>query len=395
MPTSNYVTKISANKTSFWKNRKPFLGRLDMEITERCNNNCIHCYINLPTDDPEAEKKELSTQEIKNILKEAVSLGCMTVRFTGGEPLLREDFEELYVFARKQGLKVLVFTNATLIDEHMVDLFTAIPPLEKIEITVYGMKKNSYESVTRISGSFEAAWKGIKLLLERKIPFVVKGALLPDNKEEIAEFEKWAATIPWMDRPPSYSMFFDLRCRRDNIDKNRHIKNLRFSAKDGLKILTRRKDKYIKKMKEFCSKFMHPPGDKLFSCGAGCGGGCVDAYGYFQPCMMVRHPDCICDLKTVSLKNALTDFFPKIREMKSENLDYLGHCAKCFLKGLCEQCPAKSWMEHGTLDTSVEYLCEIAHIQARYMGLIKDDEKAWEVNNWKERIKNFCEKEAL
>ena len=395
MPTSNYVTKISANKTSFWKNSKPFLGRLDMEITERCNNNCIHCYINLPTDDPEAEKKELSTQEIKNILKEAVSLGCMTVRFTGGEPLLREDFEELYVFARKQGLKVLVFTNATLIDEHMVDLFTAIPPLEKIEITVYGMKKNSYESVTRISGSFEAAWKGIKLLLERKIPFVVKGALLPDNKEEIAEFEKWAATIPWMDRPPSYSMFFDLRCRRDNIDKNRHIKNLRFSAKDGLKILTRRKDKYIKKMKEFCSKFMHPPGDKLFSCGAGCGGGCVDAYGYFQPCMMVRHPDCICDLKTVSLKNALTDFFPKIREMKSENLDYLGHCAKCFLKGLCEQCPAKSWMEHGTLDTSVEYLCEIAHIQARYMGLIKDDEKAWEVNNWKERIKNFCEKEAL
>jgi len=376
MPTSNYVTKISANKTSFWKNRKPFLGRLDMEITERCNNNCIHCYINLPTDDPEAEKKELSTQEIKNILKEAVSLGCMTVRFTGGEPLLREDFEELYVFARKQGLKVLVFTNATLIDEHMVDLFTAIPPLEKIEITVYGMKKNSYESVTRISGSFEAAWKGIKLLLERKIPFVVKGALLPDNKEEIAEFEKWAATIPWMDRPPSYSMFFDLRCRRDNIDKNRHIKNLRFSAKDGLKILTRRKDKYIKKMKEFCSKFMHPPGDKLFSCGAGCGGGCVDAYGYFQPCMMVRHPDCICDLKTVSLKNALTDFFPKIREMKSENLDYLGRCAKCFLKGLCEQCPAKSWMEHGTLDTSVEYLCEIAHIQARYMGLIKDDEKA-------------------
>ena len=395
MPTSNYVTKISANKTSFWKNSKPFLGRLDMEITERCNNNCIHCCINLPVNDLQAKKKELSTQEIKNILKEAVSLGCMTVRFTGGEPLLREDFEELYVFARKQGLKVLVFTNATLIDEHMVDLFTAIPPLEKIEITVYGMKKNSYESVTRISGSFEAAWKGIKLLLERKIPFVVKGALLPDNKEEIAEFEKWAATIPWMDRPPSYSMFFDLRCRRDNIDKNRHIKNLRFSAKDGLKILTRRKDKYIKKMKEFCSKFMHPPGDKLFSCGAGCGGGCVDAYGYFQPCMMVRHPDCICDLKTVSLKNALTDFFPKIREMKSENLDYLGHCAKCFLKGLCEQCPAKSWMEHGTLDTSVEYLCEIAHIQARYMGLIKDDEKAWEVNNWKERIKNFCEKEAL
>jgi radical SAM protein with 4Fe4S-binding SPASM domain len=392
MQTGSYVTRISLNKASLWKNSKPILGRLDMELTERCNNNCVHCCINLPADDLEAKRRELTTEEIKKILQEAVSLGGMTVRFTGGEPLLREDFEELYVFARRQGLKVLIFTNATLITPHLADLFHRIPPLEKIEITVYGMKKSSYEAVTRVAGSYESAWQGIKLLLERKIPFVVKGALLPSNKNEIDEFEKWATKIPWMDKPPSYSMFFDLRCRRDDEKKNQRIRDLRLTPKEGLKILARRKDSYIKEMQEFCAKFMHPSGDKLFSCGSGIGGGCVDAYGYFQPCMMLRHPDCVYDLKSGSLKDALENFFPKIREMKAKNPEYLKRCARCFLKGLCEQCPAKSWMEHGTLDTPVEYLCEIAHLQARFLGLIKNNEKVWEVEDWRDRIQRLAGK---
>jgi len=369
------------------KNKQLLLARLDIELTERCNNNCLHCCINLPADDSCAKEKELSAEEIKNILKEAVSLGCLSVRFTGGEPLLREDFEELYVFARKSGLKVLLFTNATLITPHLADLFTRIPPLEKIEVTVYGMKKASYEGVTRVPGSFEAAWQGINLLLEKKIPFVVKSALLPSNKSEIDEFEKWASGIPWMDKPPSYSMFFDLRCR-GNSPKNELIRKLRFSPEEGLKILTRRKEKYIKGMQEFCSKFMHPSGGNLFSCGSG-HGGCVDAYGKFQPCMLLRNPECVYDLRKGSLKDALTGFFLKLRQMKAVNLDYLNRCAKCFLKGLCEQCPAKSWIEHGTLDTPVQYLCGVAHAQARYLGMVKEGEKAWEVADWRKRVDEF------
>src|SRR3989338_8038473 len=152
-----YVSRKIIGKTDLWKKTKPLLSRLDIELTERCNNNCLHCYINLPQDDLEAENKELSTDEIKDILKEAVSLGCLTARFTGGEPLLRMDFEELYLFARRLGLKVLLFTNAILVTHHLAELFSRIPPLEKIEVSVYGMKKTSYEAVTRVPGSFDSA----------------------------------------------------------------------------------------------------------------------------------------------------------------------------------------------------------------------------------------------
>lgn len=390
----DYFEKIESHKVSLWKGKSIPRGRLDIELTERCNNNCIHCYINLPADDQEAKARELSTNQLKDILEEAASLGYISVRFTGGEPLLREDFEELYIFARKLGLRVLIFTNATLISLHLADLFAHIPPLEKMGITVYGMKKKSYEAVTRNPGSYESAWRGINLLLEKQIPFFAKGAILPPTKDELDEFEAWASTIPWMYGCPSYSIAFDLRGRRDSEKKNRLIKGLRSSSKEALAVLTRRPEEYLKGRREFCSTFMKPEGDVIFSCGSALGSVCVDAYGYLLPCMSLKCPDLVYDLKNGSLKDALTDFFPHIREIKASNPEYLARCARCFLKGLCEQCPAKSWMEHGTLDTPVEHLCEVAHEQARYLGLIEDGENAWEVKDWKERIRNLPKTEA-
>jgi radical SAM protein with 4Fe4S-binding SPASM domain len=225
--------------------------------------------------------------------------------------------------------------------------------------------------------------------LEKKIPFVVKGAFLPSNKDEIKDFERWAKKVPGMDKPPSYALLLDFRCRQDK-SRNKLIRGLRLSPKEVLGVLTRHKRVYLKDKKDFCSKFMRPPGKLLLSCGAGKGSLCLDAYGILQPCMMLRHRQTVYHLKKGSLKEALEDFFPKLRRIRAVNPDYLRRCARCFLKGLCEQCPAKSYMEHGRLDTPVEYLCQVAHEEARFLGLVGEKENAWEVKNWQGRIKRFA-----
>ncbi len=370
------------------KRLAPRLGRLDIELTERCNNDCIHCCINLPAGDEAARIRETTTDRIKAILTEAASLGCLRVRFTGGEPLLRHDFEELYLFARRLGMRVIIFTNATLITPALADLLARVPPLAKIEITVYGMSAASYEAVSRSPGSFTRFRRGVELLLERNVPFILKSALLPPNRHEIDAFEAWCATIPWMDKPPSYSMFFDLRNRRDDEEKSRLIAAMRLSPEDGLAVLARDESGYRKTMREFAEKFMGPPGDILFRCGAG-RGLCIDAYGRAQPCMGLRAPKLSMDIAGCTSPSPLADAlesFASLGEMRATNPAYLMRCANCFLKGLCEQCPAKSWSEYGTPDTPVEYLCDIAHEQARFLGWLKDGESAWTVKAWRERI---------
>lgn len=375
---------------SLWKKRRPSLFTLDIELTERCNHNCIHCYINRPENDSKARSRELTTEQWETILKQAADLGTLSVRFTGGEPLLREDFSILYRFTRQLGMKVKLFTSATLITDSLADMLSRIPPLEKIEVTVYGMKAKSYEAVTRTPGSFQHFTKGINLLLKNKISFVVKGVLLPANKAEIEEFETWSATLPGMNNPPSYSYLFDLRTRHDSKVKNRTISRYRPDPEKAVAFMARDKDHFVQDMKQFCTKFLGPPGTKLLDCGAGHTVS-IDAYGMLQPCLLLRHPALVLDLKHLGLKEALKENLIRIKNARANQPLYLERCARCFLRGLCEQCPGKSWSENGTLDTPSDYLCQVAHAQARLLGLLENGEKAWEVKNWKKRVKKLEE----
>jgi radical SAM protein with 4Fe4S-binding SPASM domain len=393
LDTGKYYEKKSLNQFTLFKGERPLLEYLDIELTERCDNNCIHCYINLPRQDPDAIHRELTTNEWKDILKQAADIGVLVVRFTGGEPLLRKDFTELYLCARHLGMRVILFTNGRGITPALTSLFSRIPPLEKIEVTVYGMCAETYEAVSRVPGSFNEFWQGVQCLLTWEVPFIVKGALLPQNKGDQELFEAWAAKIPWMESRPTYSMCFDLRGRRDSPQKNQRISRLRVTPHENLAVLTRDETRYRKEMETFCKRFMGSSGPLLFSCGAG-GQACVDAYGIIQPCLLLRMPELCEDLKTTSLQEVLTKCFPRIKEMAAVNPDYLNRCARCFIKGLCEQCPAKSWSEYGNLDTPVEYLCKIAHAQARYLGLIESGERAWEVKNGDERLRKLNEADA-
>jgi len=385
MGDQGYVVRRSFSQQPLFQKQRPLLSHLDIELTERCNNACLHCYINRAAQDAQAARRELTSEAWKGILQQAADLGALSVRFTGGEPLLRPDFAELYVYARRLGIKVVLFTNGRLITPELADLLARVPPLKKVEVSAYGMCAESYDAVTCAPGAFAEFRRGVALLLERQIPFVVKSVLLPPNRAEIDQFEAWAAALPGMHRQPGYSVFLDLRTRRDSPARNRVIASLRFSPEEGVALLARDEEAYRRSTAQFVVQFMGPQGDRLFACGAG-EGGCVDAYGAYQMCMLLRHPDMVYDLKRGTLRQGLTQVFPRLRETRATNLAYLERCARCFLKGLCEQCPGKSWSEHGTLDTPVEYLCRVAHAQARYLGLLAQGEQAWKIADWRGRI---------
>jgi len=384
---AGYVERRSPDSPGLWARGQPLVGRLDLELTERCSNDCVHCFINRPEHDRAARTAELPADAVVGILREAASLGCLTVRFTGGEPLLREEFEDLYLAARRLGMRVLLFTNATRMTPRLAGLLRRIPPLEKVEVSIYGMTRDSYEAVSRAPGSFEAAWRGIRLLEENRVPFVVKGALLPPNQGEIDDMEAWAATLPGMDRPMRFSLFFDLRTRRDSGERNRLIRSLRPSPEDAVRFLSRDRERWYRPEREFCTKFMRAPGELLFACGAGLSSGCVDAFGTLQPCLLLRHPEVVYDLRTGTLEEAFRSFFPRMRGRRAASPEHLARCSRCNLKGLCEQCPAKSWSEHGNLDTPVEDLCRVAHARATQLGLLAQGERAWEAEGWQARMR--------
>ena len=391
---AGYVIRTRSDAAGLWAGGGPRLEHLDVELTERCNNDCRHCYINRAAGDTKARGREMSAALVERILAEAASLGCLSVRFTGGEPLLREDFEEIYLAARRLGMKAIVFTNATLLSPRLADLLARVPPLEPLEVTLYGMTRETYESFTRTPGSFDAAMAGIGLLRERRVPFVVKGAFFPAGGKDVADLEKWAKTIPGMDRPPSVAAFYMLHARGDRA-KNREILRTRPDPERGADIQMRNAGEYVRGLRSFLERYSGKGDDRLFTCGAGVSICAVDAYGSLQPCLLVRHPETAYDLRSGSLKDALEGFFPAMRRRKAAHPRYLETCVRCPLRGFCEQCPGKAWMESGTLDAPSAYFCEAAHTQARRLGLLAPDERAWEARDWEARVAGFSEAVAL
>lgn len=386
MTGTAYVKKIRSGEARLWPSRRPALTRLDIELTERCNNDCVHCSVNRPAGDREARGREWGAESWKKLLDEAAALGCLVVRLTGGEPLLRDDFEEIYVHARRLGLRVMIFTNATLVTPGLARLLEDMPPLEAVEVSVYGMKKETYEAVTRAPGSFDAFRRGLGLLRENGVPFIVKGAVLPATRGEMDEFEAWAAGLPGAAGLPSHALLFDLRSRREGL-KNALISSLRTDADEFVRFSRRHGEEAVGEWRDLCARSGGGRGGRLFSCLPSGGSAAVDPYGQLQYCLSLRHPATVYDLAAGSLREAVTEFLPAVRDMRSAGRAYLERCGRCFLKGLCEQCPAKSWAEHGTLDTPVEYFCGIAHAQAVAAGLLEPGEKAWTVTDGAARTK--------
>jgi radical SAM protein with 4Fe4S-binding SPASM domain len=395
---SDYVRRVGGALPGL----TPRLAGLDMELTERCDNDCVHCSIDLPAGDAEAGAREMTTAEVEEVLAQAAALGCLQVRFTGGEPLLRPDFERLYLHARGLGMKVLLFTNARQLGtggaggrgERLADLLARVPPLAAVEVSVYGMRAESYEAVSQRPGSFAEFRLGLQRLLDRGVPVLVKSALLPPNRAERAELEAWARETVGMTQPVTYAMAFDLRQRHDDPVKDVCIAALRVSPAEVARVLARDREAWRAAMGDVAARLLGPPGDALFPCGASCTTGRsvnVDAYGRAQPCSYVRAPELTLDVvgrdgrAPATLAEAV-DRFTRLGELRASDPEYLRRCARCFLKGLCEQCPAKSWTEHGTLDTPVEYLCAVTHAQARLAGWLEEDEVGWNCPEWNDRV---------
>nr|MQY69893.1 radical SAM protein [Bacillota bacterium] len=346
----------------------------EIELTERCNNNCVHCYINLAANDEEARKRELSFREIRDIVDETVQMGCLWWLITGGEPLVREDFADIYLYLKKKGLLTSVFTNATLITPELVSLFKKYPPRE-LEITVYGITQKTYERITRTPGSFEAFMKGINLLQKENVPFTLKAMALRSNVGELEAIKDFYKPIS--KGPFRFDPFLHLRLR-PNGKRNRQIRNERLSPDEIVAIELGDEERKNGLLKQICEEKKIGQGtahfnddNHLFYCGAGRTSFTIDPYGFFKLCSSLSHPDCVYDLRRGSLREAWEKFVPQVRAMRTEDEECRKKCLNCPLINLCMWCPATAYLECGKLDQYIEDFCQIAHARADALANIE------------------------
>ena len=143
---------------------------------------------------PEFVRQELTTSEILRIMDELAEAGTLELCLTGGEPMARTDFFDIYEYAIRKGFLVTVFTNGTLMTEVYADRFAALPP-HRIEISLHGATQETFERITQGRGSHDRCLQAIRLLLDRHIPLVLKTTAMTLNQHEVMTIKRYAASL--------------------------------------------------------------------------------------------------------------------------------------------------------------------------------------------------------
>lgn len=368
---------IEIQKFSLWekikKKRVPLY--FDLEITARCNLNCRHCYINLPPGDEEARAREMSVDEIIDLARQAVELGSMWCLITGGEPLLRPDFPEIYMGLKRLGLLVSVFTNLTMINDQYIELFIKYPPRD-IETTVYGVTPDIYEKITRRPGSFSRFMSGLDQLIENNVLIRLKAMALQSNlceQDKIAAFSR-TLTKDYFRFDPQLHLRFD----GDPL-RNDEIKSERLTPEQVV-ALEETDNKRIEALRRNCGNLLNEEvtyfnDDHLFYCGAGNSSFNVSFDGRFRLCSSLWAEGTTYDLRAGTLRDAWYSFVPVVRDMRSKRKEFLETCCNCALVNLCLWCPAHAHLETGELDGVTPYFCEVAHRRAANLraSILKKD----------------------
>jgi radical SAM protein with 4Fe4S-binding SPASM domain len=328
-----------------------------LEITQRCNLNCVHCYCRRPADDRGAREQEPSLETICSIVDQMAEEGVLYLFLTGGEILIRRDFPQIYRHIRSRGILVMLLTNGTLITPQMADFFAEQPPLA-IELTAYGATEETYERITRVPGSYRRYRQGLERLLDRGIEVFLKTPAMTLNQHEIGQLAEFSEGLGC-----EYRFDVNLHPRLEGMDDPFGPYAYGLPLKERLELdLTDKKrvDAFLAYAERVNDNGQRP--NTIYKCGAGVNGFFVDVRGHMTMCVASRYPS--YDLNVGTFASGW-EFLKELR-LRVEGKDDLPECKECQLQVFCRQCPARSQLEYGpgVLTRRVDWLCEWAHLRA-------------------------------
>jgi len=345
MRESQYNTFSLRTHKKNWLLKRPNVCQF--ELTFGCNLHCRHCYTDC-YNKPEYIKKELDTKEVKFILDKVYQGGCIWLCFTGGDPLTRRDFLEIYSYAKDKGFIITVFINGYSMTEKITGYFKKRPPFV-IELTLNAVSKDSYEKITRVKGSFEKTMQGINLILKARLPLKIKTQMTRDNLAEFHKIKKFFKGLGLRFQPS-----VDLQAR---LNGDLTPCNLRVSPQEVLNLNGK------KRLAESgCERPLHAARStlqaNLFRCAIGGGDGIhIDPYGNTFLCNLIRKP--AFNLIKVDIAYAQNKLLPLVRNRKFATES---KCKRCKLREFCEWCPGKAFLERGDMEASLDYYCKLTHL---------------------------------
>lgn len=332
---------------------KPQLTYLHIEITSKCNERCIHCYI--PHDN---KVLHIEPELFYDVLEQCKNMRLLHLTISGGEPMLHKSFIEFLKKCNEYDFSVNVLSNLTLLNNNIINELKA-NPLLGVQVSLYSMNANIHDEITQMKGSFEKTKKSILKLIENDIPLQISCPILKQNKN------CYKRVIEWAKKHGIYAgEDYVIIARYDHNKQNLNFRLSINEIKDVINIKVATDPKYLRQMEIEAKKNKDITPDD-FVCSVCESSICIADNGNVYPCAGWQDY-IIGNVKETSIKE-IWDNSEKVKYLRNLRKKDFPKCINCSVREYCTMCMVRNANESPIGDPLAvnEYFCDIAELNKK------------------------------
>lgn len=309
---------------------------VQLDLTYRCNERCVHCYLD------HDDHGEMTTAEIKSLVRELAEAAVFILTLSGGEIMLRRDFFEILEHARKLTFCVKLKTNAILIGPREAERIKSLG-VESIQVSVYSHRPEVHDAITNVPGSLYRSLSAIRFLKSHGLKVIVANVLMAQNRQDYPAVRALAAEL-------------GVECTLDptitpKMDGDRSILGLGADYATLREVF--RDEALVGSATNFSAPAPKADDSVLESmpCSAGHTACYVSPYGDVYPC--VQFPLSCGNVR----RKRFLDIWrhsDQLKEVRAIRLRDLTGCSQCLHVPNCTRCPGLAYMEGNMRGPSVQ-----------------------------------------
>ena len=329
---------------------RPQLTNVHIEITGRCNEKCVHCYI--PGD---KRNREIDLCTFEDALNQSRKMNVLHLTISGGEPMLHKNFVEFLRLCREYEFSVNVLSNLTLLN---AEILTELKQnyLLGVQVSLYSMNSRIHDEITGVKGSFEKTKRAILQLAENDVPLQIACPIMKNNKACYQDVVDWAKKLK-VNAGTEYVVLARYNHSTENL-------SCRLSIEEVEEVIRERADKDAKYLEQIESEAVKRLGvsDEDNVCSVCHSSICINERGDVYPCAGWQD-FVVGNIKSMSLEEIW---------LHSERVEYLRglrrrdfpKCTRCADREFCTMCLVRNANEEPSGDPLVTnaYYCAVANL---------------------------------
>ncbi len=348
----------------------PRLSGIQFELTSRCNERCIHCYI------PNSKKdagNDMPTEKVLTLIDEFAAIGGLHVTLSGGEVFMHIDILKILKYCRFKDLKISILSNLVLLKDEQIPIIKEVNP-SLIQVSLYSMNPIIHDTITAVKGSFVKTKASIEKLIAADVPVQISCPVMKANAKGFAEVLQYAKSLN-IKANTDFIMMAQSDCNTGNLanrislEETEYLLNDIINFNDNYKDVTLKQEPISKSIEFYLERFSKQP-----ICSVGQDNCCITENGDVYPCAGWQN----MVLGNV-YKNTLQEIWDNsetIKKLRSVTRGSFPKCLKCEARDYCAMCLVRNYNESGGDMFKInKHFCDVAFLNKRIVEEYYNEKK--------------------